>query len=329
MMLYMVAKVTSIRYWSMILPGPRISRPPTHMTMHDSNQFSPQSRNYSKRPYMHLQLAGWLVLLSLSLSQDVHDLNSFGHRQTESIAYLSSQRCDRLGEAQLCPWDRRVGVKASVDPRAHVHPPVPQVPYSPLFPVQADTARTAPSSNFSSQRTRIFLLLLLLVLLLFFLLTPTRENAIKVQRQNCSATPHSRIHHLRSPNTKPTFFTLKKQNPLTAFPIRRSANPNFATYAATSAAPMHRVAHPVCPSPALASSRADGRTDGLETRPRGLVRGLLHDCVVKLRQDGHSTWLACWVVMTAYLWNSRFSTRPFCWRGKDTLVSLLVTTTPY
>jgi len=131
------------------------------------------------------------------------------------------------------------------------------------------------------------------------------------------------------PNTKPKFFTLQKKNPLTALPIRRSANPKFATYAATSAAPMRRVAHPVCPSPALASSRSSGRTDGLETRPRGLVRGLLYDCVVKLRQRGHSTWLACWVVMTAYLWNSRFSSRPFCWRGKDTLVSLLVTTTPY
>jgi hypothetical protein len=84
-----------------------------------------------------------------------------------------------------------------------------------------------------------------------------------VQRQNCSATPHSRIHHLRSPNTKPTFFTLQKKNPLTALPIRRSANQNFATYAATSAAPMHRVASRRASRVSIASARelARGRKD--------------------------------------------------------------------
>jgi hypothetical protein len=84
-----------------------------------------------------------------------------------------------------------------------------------------------------------------------------------VQRQNCSATPHSRIHHLRSPNTKPTFFTLQKKNPLTALPIRRSANQNFATYAATSAAPnaSRRVASRI-PCVHRQRSRARARTEG-------------------------------------------------------------------
>ncbi len=164
---------------------------------HDDAWFKPifsTISDHSKRPYMYLRLAGWLVPLSLSHKTFMIWTVSDTDRQTESIANLSSHRCDRLGEAQLCSWSRRVGVKASVDPRAHVHPPAPQVPYSPLFPVQGDTARTAPSSNLSPQRTRIFLLLLLLLLLLF-LLTPTREMQSKCNDKTAQQ------HHTRESTT--------------------------------------------------------------------------------------------------------------------------------
>jgi hypothetical protein len=316
--------------WSCLVQGSP-GNPPTWRCMIQTNFLHKLGTILSDHTCIWVWLSGFFSSLSLSHTHThTHKTCMFRtvsdtHKQTESIAYLSSQRCDRLGEAQLCPWDRRVGVKASVDPSAHVHPPAPQVPYSPLFPVQADTARTAPSSNLSPQRTRIFLLL-------FFLLTPTREMQSKCNdktaqqhhtRESTTFDPQHQTQVLHSTKRKPPWkrfqsVALQIQTLLLMQPL-----PQLQCVAS------RRVAHPVCPSPALASSRAGGRTDGLETRPRGLVRGLLYDCVVKLRQRGHSTWLACWVVMTAYLRNSRFSSRPFCWRGKDTLVSLLVTTTPY
>ncbi len=60
------------------------------------------------------------------------------------MVYLSSQHCDPPGGAQLCPWGRHVGAEADTDPRAHVHPPDPRVPCTPLSPALVGMARMAP-----------------------------------------------------------------------------------------------------------------------------------------------------------------------------------------
>jgi hypothetical protein len=247
--------------WSCLVQGSP-GHPPTWRCMIQTNFLHNLGTILSDHTCISDWLAGLFSSLSLSLSHKTCMIWTVSDtdRQTESIAYLSSQRCDRLGEAQLCPWDRRVGVKASVDPRAHVHPPAPQVPYSPLFPVQADTARTAPSSKLSPQHTRIFLLLL------FFLLTPTREMQSKCNDKTAQQH-HTRESTTFDPQHQTQVLHSTKETPLTALPIRRSANPNFATYAATSAAPMRGDASRRASRVSIASARElEGQTDSRQDR---------------------------------------------------------------